>query len=424
MKINKTQFYRTVFTLVLLMQMYLPSFKVNVFFQLSVLFLYFILEKPTVSIRLLKIILPIIFVFLLGFLGTIIYQNPILFVLKDVFHFIKPLQGILIGYFFFKTINNEKLFVKTIVQIALLSAIIHFFIIILFVDLNSGDVHAIREFTRDNFLELVAIFFLGYHKRFFNEELFNSKNKSRLIFTILFISCILYFSRTMIVGALILFSSVKGYTRITQKSIKIITIAIFGVFILYGYLYSVKIDRSKPGLEAFLYKVKIAPEELFQTKIDRDNHKELWDHWRGYESKRAFALMDDKPLSYLSGTGYGSLVNLKFKAPLAGDNKGMKFISELHNGYPYVLYKTGMVGLILYLAFLFGLYKIVYSKPTFETIFISGLGVFYLFTTLTITGIYNTSDTTVFVLGALIYGLTNITKRHHYDKENFPKSII
>ena len=216
----------------------------------------------------------------------------------------------------------------------------------------------------------------------------------------------------MMVGALIFFFSIKGYTKITPKAITVILIAFLSVIIFYGYLYSVKIDRSKPGLEAFLYKVKIAPEELFKTKINRENHKDLWDHWRGYEAKRAFALMEEKPLSYFSGTGYGSLVNLKFKAPLSDvDSKGIKFISELHNGYPYVLYKTGIVGLILYLTFLFGLYKNIYSKTSFEVVFVSALGIFYLFTTLTITGIYNTNDTTVFVLGALLFGLGKAQKK-------------
>lgn len=415
MKINKSQFYRTLFSVVILLQIYLPSFKVNIFFQLGVLLLYFGFERPIISKRLISIISPIIVIFFLGFLGTIIYNNPIVFVLKDIFHFIKPIQGILIGYFFFKTIDNNKLFVKTVVETAFMSAIIHFFILLAFADLASGSIQAIREYTRDNFLELVAIFFFGYYKYFFREELFDSKSKTRLIFIVLLVSCILYFSRTMMVGALILFLSVKNYTRITQKSIKIILIAFLGVFLLYGYLYSVKIDRDEPGLEAFLYKVKIAPEELFQTKIDREDHKELWDHWRGYEANRAFALMEENPLSYLSGTGYGSLVNLKFKAPLAGDEKGMKFISELHNGYPYVLYKTGIVGLVLYLVFLFGLYKMIYARISFETIFISALGVFYLFTTLTITGIYNSSDTTVFILGALLYGLGKTTKDIIYD---------
>ena len=69
---------------------------------------------------------------------------------------------------------------------------------------------------------------------------------------------------------------------------------------------------------------------MFKTNVDRENHKDLWDHWRGYEAKRAFALMEQYPSSFIIGTGQGSLVNLKFEAPLTGDkNKGLKYISEL-----------------------------------------------------------------------------------------------
>lgn len=78
----------------------------------------------------------------------------------------------------------------------------------------------------------------------------------------------------------------------------------------------------------------------------------------------------------------------------------MKYISELHNGYPYLLYKSGAIALVSYLVFLL-MYKNIYVKFTFETIFISAIALFYFFTTLTITGIYNTNDTIVFILGAL-----------------------
>jgi len=414
MKIKKSSFYRTLFVVVLLSQIYLPSFKTNIFFQLAVLTTYFSLEKPKISLRLIKTMLPVVSILLLGFLGMWFYHNPAVFALKDIFHFIKPLQGMLIGYFFFKTINNNKIFIKSIVITGFISALIHFLILLCFTDLAAGTVNALRVFTKDNFLELFALFFLGYYKVFFHQDLFESKKKSRVIFIILLLSCLLYFSRTMIVGGLILFFSIKGYTKITTGMLKYIGLAIIATGLLYGYLYSIKIDRSAQGIEAFIYKIKIAPEELFKTKINRENHADLWDHWRGYEAKRAFALMEDKPLSYLFGTGYGSRVNLKFKAPLAsGDDNGMKFISELHNGYPYVLYKTGIIGLALYLYFLLGLYKRIYTTTGFETIFISALGLFYLFTTLTITGIYNTSDTTVFILGALLFGLE---KSHKNEK--------
>lgn len=403
MKINKNKFYKLLFILILLSQIYLPSFKFNVLFQYAIISTYFYFEKATLSVRILKLILPLIFIFFIGFIGLLIHGYPLIFVTKDLFHFIKPLQGLAIGFFFFKTINNNKTFIQTIVITALISALIHFLILILFADLTSGSITAIREYTRDNFLELIALFFLGTYSNFFHNDLFQSKNKSRIIFILLLLSCILYFSRTMMICALLVFLTIKGYTRTNQKSIYYLGLTIIGVALLYAYLFSVKIDRNKPGLEAFLYKVKIAPSEIFKTKIDRENHKDLWDHWRGYEVKRAVALMMEKPSSFLVGTGFGSLVNLKFKAPLTGDAIGIKYISELHNGYVYILYKNGIAGLLFYISFLFGIYKYIYKKITFETVFISALGLFYFFTTLTITGLYNTNDTTVFVLGALLY---------------------
>jgi O-antigen ligase len=115
--------------------------------------------------------------------------------------------------------------------------------------------------------------------------------------------------------------------------------------------------------------------------------------------------MEKDPKSYVIGTGYGSLVNLKFFAPLTENykDKGIKYISELHNGYVYIYYKTGILSLFLYLLFLINLYIKIYYNKNFETYFISAIGVAFLFTTLTITGMYNSRDVIVFLLGALLF---------------------
>ena len=72
--------------------------------------------------------------------------------------------------------------------------------------------------------------------------------------------------------------------------------------------------------------------------------------------------MNENPKSYFFGNGYGSLVNLKFKAPLS--KEGMRYISVLHNGYMFVFYKTGIIGLLLYLFFLVQLYLRNYHRET------------------------------------------------------------
>lgn len=117
--------------------------------------------------------------------------------------------------------------------------------------------------------------------------------------------------------------------------------------------------------------------------------------------------MEKNPSSYVFGTGYGSLVNLKFYAPLSGDKKGMKYISDLHNGYIYIFYKTGIISLFIYLFFLFKLYKRAYLKSTYSTAFISAFGIIYLFSTLTITGVYNSRDIIIILLGAFLFFESN-----------------
>lgn len=403
MKINQSIFYSNLFILIILLQIYLYSFKINFFIQLIVLFFIFY-KKISLSINLIKIIFPILLIILIGFIGTIINKYNLYNIIKDIIHFLKPIIAILISYIIFSRINNFKLFIKTIVITAYISAIIHLFIVF-FINKNFESVHDIREFTRDNLLELFAIFLFSFYKKFNSDNLFQNSTKSKLIYYTILISCILYFSRTMIIIALILFLTIRGYTILTNKSIKIILGIITLIIGFYIFLFSVNIQRNQDGIESFLYKIKIAPEEIFETRIDRENHADIWDHWRGYEAKRTIALLNKNPLGYITGLGYGSLVNLKFYAPVSSDKKGMKYISELHNGYMYVLYKTGIIGLFLYLYWLYILYKKIYINFNYNNIFISGLAISLVFSSLVIGSLFNCDPIYMFLLGGLFVSI-------------------
>jgi hypothetical protein len=402
MKVNATKFYTIVFVIVIFLQLYIYSFRFNIFFQLFVLCGFIALEKAKISISFFKHALPIILIFLLGFIGMLFDRYHLFNIIKDIFHFIKPVLAIFIGYCFYKKINDFKLFIKTIVITGFLSAILHYIIIIFFIK-NIETVSNIREHGTDNFLELIAVFFLGYYKKFQKENLFQSKIIHIIIFLTLLLSSILYFSRTMIVMAVLGLLTIYGYTTINRKGIQIAGFLLIFTLAFYAVLFSANINRNSKGIESFLYKVKNAPAEVFKTHIDRENHEDLWDHWRGYEASRALALLNENPKGYIFGCGYGSLVNLKFYAPLSNDKKGMKFISELHNGYIYILYKTGIAGIILYLFFLFSLYFKIYFNKNFITIFISIIGLSFIFTTLVTVGINNSNEALIFILGALLF---------------------
>lgn len=409
MVIKKESFYGFLFAIVIFAQLYVESFRINTVLQISTLSIYFYFEKFVLPIRLIKNLLPVVILFFIGFAGFFFHDYSTFNFVKDIFHFIKPILGISIGYLFFSKSQNIAVFIKTIIFVSLFSAIIHLIVLLTTGSIFTGSVEAIRSLSRDNFLELFAIFFLIYFRKFEGYLLFEKKIIHRLILGLLLLSCILYFSRTMLIVAFILYASVNGYSRLTVKSIKIIGVFLLCVGLMYAYLFSIKIDRRAEGLENFLFKIKNAPEELFVTKINRNDHKDLWDHWRGYEAKRALELMKKQPSSYVVGTGQGSLVNLKFKAPLTSDgSKGLKYISELHNGYIYIFYKTGIIGLVILLSFLFSIYNTINKKEwknKMDAVFISAIGIIFLFSTLTITGIYNSRDIIIFILGALLFFL-------------------
>nr|WP_294934523.1 O-antigen ligase family protein [uncultured Flavobacterium sp.] len=406
--ISKKNIPIILFAIVLLCEIYLSSYKVN--FAIQFLFLLGILNsrKNRISYGFITTILPLLIILLIGFLGYITKPYELSFFIKDVIYFLKPIIALLIGYLLFKNHKDFTLFFKTIICLGIATALVHLIGIFVFADVVGESIHELRgDFGLDNFIEIVAFYLLFHFRTTLPKTLIARASVYRwLLLLLLLVSIFMYFSRTMLVVFFLIGLSMTGYTRITSKALKIVGVMLLGIGLLYTYLYSVKIERNSQGIEAFMYKIKIAPEEIFKSKIDRENHKELWDHWRAYEAKRAFSLMNENPESYVIGAGHGSLVNLKFKAPLGEED--MRYISRLHNGYVFVLYKTGFFGLLLMFVFLIQLYRRIYNtedlnkNQVFIKRTISGIGLFYLFTSLIITGIYIPRDAIVFILGGLI----------------------
>lgn len=401
MRIRPEKIYQPLFIILVLLQLYLPSFKANVCLQLVALAFCVLIGNVSFSKKFLWHSLPLVLLLAVGFISTLVFEYKMYDILKDVFHFIKPLTGLFLGYIIFKKMDSFHLFIKSIIIAALISVALHTFILVFLVK-SWSNIESIREFTRDNFLELFALILLIFYRKFEPKSLF-SKAYTLLFIILLFASCVLYFSRTMIIVAGILIISMYGLTRITAAAVRVAGVFVVLIILLYAYLDNANIQRGKPGLEGFLYKLKMAPEEIFTGQVDRENLAELWDHWRGYEAARALALMKQQPSSFIIGTGHGSLINLKFYAPLTGEPKGVRYISELHNGYMYVFYKTGIIGILLYLFLLARWYGYVYKPANLKTIMVSAIGVIYFISTLTITGVYNGRDIIIFILGGSLY---------------------
>lgn len=395
------------FTLVVLSEIYTVSFRINLLIQFAFLLVLLFSGRNQFSKSFLWTICPIVILFFFGFLGTFLGTFSSVDIIKDITHFIKPVFVLCIGYLSFRSINNERIFLKTIVQIAAITAIIHIGGILLFSNFLSHSISDIRgEYGLDNFIEIYALFFLILVPKTSIQPLYKKDIYRKILIIVFAVSIMFYFSRTMFGMIFFLGFSFYGYAKLSRKTLKVIGGFIIMALLFFMYLETIKPERNSKGIEALLYKIKMAPGEVFNAKFNREDHVRLWDHWRAYEAKRAIALMNDNPKSYVTGNGYGSLVNLKFKAPLS--EEGMRYISVLHNGYMFVFYKTGIIGLLLYLSFLVRLYLRNYHNETssdmvFFKILIATIGGYFIFTSLIITGIYIPQDAILFILGGALF---------------------
>lgn len=389
----------------LLLQLFVLSFKFNILLQIASFFLFYFIYKTGVSLDFIKLLKPLFIIFFIAFIGTFTIGGYNTFnIIKDILHVLKPILGLLIGYLFVKEMGDEKKFVKFIILLGLISALYHFFIVFFKTDLSSGTIAALRYNAKDSFLEIISLFLLVYYRKFFGEAFSDRSRNYYIVLGILSFSIVLYFSRTMYVILLIFILSFNGFTVINKRNIKIVIGLIVAIALLYIYLFSIKINPRDSRLDGFLYKIKIAPEEVFDTRLKKDHIMYLGENWRAYEVKRAYKLMEKNPQSFVWGTGFGSLVNLKFYAPIGDYKKGMKYISELHNGYMYIFYKTGIIGLISFMVFLFYLYNFINLKNAdYLNTIISTLGLSLIFSSMVFSGFYNYRDVYAIVLGGFLY---------------------
>lgn len=405
--LQKKIFFIHLFILILICEIYISSFKVNLVLQMICFAGLLLSGKTAISLGFVKTIAPLFFVFIIGILGFLIHRNPFSDFVKDISYFIKPVIGIAIGYLACKKSGSVFLLYKAILFVGIFSASIHVIGIFLSGNFFSASISTLRgDFGLDNFIEIFAFYILLFSDRILDHPLSRYKFVKTFFLALLLLSILIYFSRTMFVAFGLIGFALFGYSRITLKTLKITGIFFILIGLFYAYLFSIRINRNSEGIEAFLYKVKNAPAEIFKTRVNRENHEELWDHWRGYEAYRAYALIEDTPFGFVTGTGFGSLVNLKFKAPISQDG-GMKYISRLHNGYMFVFYKTGFFGSCFYLFFLANLYMKIYHpsslyRKKFILRMVSSIGLFYFFTSLIITGIYIPKDTIILIFGGFL----------------------
>jgi hypothetical protein len=408
--VKKVNIYKFSLALMLFLPLAISSSELNL--VLCLLFTPVILLdiEFKYSKRVQNVILSLLSIFFVGVFVGVLNKNSSYEYIKDILVFIKPLMFFAIGYYLVKKCKDQYYLFKVIILIAIIFSFIHLYnIMIYFISNNSFQINIIRNFAgRGNYLELLALAIILTNRNS-NFPLLKNKKLTYSILALLLISFFFYFSRTFLIGFFLIFFSIKGYFILSVKKIRYLILTIVVFFASYFVINSLDLDREASGLEGFLYKLKMAPAEVFSADINKNtDFKELWDKWRSYEAIKALEQVYNTPLKngLFVGKGFGALVNLEFEVKLAGEE--IQYLPTIHNGYALIIFKTGILGLLLYLSLLIYLYFFAYkknsnSKELYINNFISSIAVFYLFTSLIVSGLYNKTDVYMLVLGGLFY---------------------
>lgn len=319
--------------------------------------------------------------------------------IRDITYLLKPIMGLLVGYQLCKGLVKEP--IKAFIDIGVGLAAIHIGIVIYgYLVMGFTSIHHIRAY---------AGYFSDYEVYTIILVLFSSKlgaeltpKKKQLFLGLLFISSFLYLSRTNFIQLGILWLAMQGYFNLTKKTIRVLLSLFIALIALYSALVYYNPRRNGPGMEAFLYKVKIAPTEPFKTKINTKDYKDFNDNYRSVENINTIEQVGKEGYSpILFGEGLGSQIDIKQIVWL--DGVQLRFISILHNGFMTVYLKSGLAGVIVLLISIFLLFR--RNRRVVEIIpvnnLIVGTAIFLFLSYWVFMGMYFKADTKAILLGGL-----------------------
>lgn len=206
-----------------------------------------------------------------------------------------------------------------------------------------------------------------------------------------------------------------------KRALIIMSTSILAVVLGYTAIYQYNPQRGGKGIEAFLYKIKIAPIEPFKTKINKEDWKDFNDNYRSYENiitVRQVAAGGTE--SILFGKGLGATINLG-RQIWTNDGELIQYIPILHNGFATVFLKSGVFGVLFLIIFMILLAKPVKSDLV-SVININrlliGTAIFLIVSNWVFMGLYLKLDNKSILLGFMVCYRELLIKNQLLQKES------
>lgn len=349
-------------------------------------FLKYGILKPVANL-LLPLLIPVIGSCLIGLVEYSYYD-----VFKDFLYMSLPIIGILTGYYleqkydYRQTLSNFEKICKILVI-----AFIAFQLIRYGLDsiLKAREIREERKLMFNiGTLPIVIAGILLY--RTYNPTIKKKKDMAWII--LIFLSILMTGSRTdlmslIIMGIALLLPLIKTQKKKLFKYISII-VCITIVYIATAPQYTLKtLERS-----------------LNEVSISNKAHLNKHENYRGYEAKKALNTIDKfSAFHKVMGGGLGTKAHIGVDGPIMTD------VPITHNGYVYILLKSGIWGMLLYLIWGIVSLKIFLKWKTYtpdesclKYIAIGSLLVLY-FINYVIWGLFNISGIIFFIIIGIAY---------------------
>jgi hypothetical protein len=326
------------------------------------------------SKKLFAFILPLLLVFLIsthGLWSSFTYYE----VFKDFWYLLNPLLAFYVGCFFYLALSRQDFYyIFCIAGIFLaLMHLAYFAINPEVLSLGGRDIRDLGVKGNHIIPFTVALLLWGGTGRLFHLRL------EALLFAVflLIISVALSFSRT---GWLILIFSLFVYFEFYRKPALILFLVL--IVLILSFLVVGGYETNNPLLNKFMN-----PTSEF-IQFDNWNIYDINNNWRGYENFLTREVLENAPfLTQLFGFGAGYSLPLDVTIKLGGDVHSEIFI--LHSAYSYLLLKTGIIGVLLYLFFLLHLFYIAIRARDMEARSVLVIAGIIFFTSFAISGLYN-----------------------------------
>jgi hypothetical protein len=273
---------------------------------------------------------------------------------KDVWYIGNTGLLLVTGYCLARMSGRFESVARPLLLVGLLAALLHLYRFVLHPEVLLEPASTIRRYAGTGSDATTAVVLLIIAARLMGVRIFGPVNwLTYVIGLVCALSVVLSFSRTTAGVVLVWAVIVLGIVDVsTPRRLAVLGLALVGLVLI---AVSIPMPLQSGRIQGtFLDKLT---NTLNEVRIEEHAGRTLIEErWRGYESARALRVYrEGRPDQWLVGQGLGSKVDLGLALNFGGRiRQSIRYAPVLHNGYLYVLVKTGLIGMVATLVFLVG----------------------------------------------------------------------